>query len=84
VFPTLEDVTDSVGAPFPRNVLVGDHAEKCKAVLRLLTATDREATWWDGKRTKMWPIEVAIEGTRERPVRGDHPVVRSDFGIELA
>lgn len=40
-------------------------------VLSLLASTDREATWWDGKRTEVWTIEVAIEGTRKRPVRGD-------------
>ena len=59
------------------------HAEESETVLGLLASTDCKSAWWDRERTEMRTIEVAIEGTCKRSVRGDYPVVRFDFVVEL-
>jgi hypothetical protein len=83
VFPTLEDIPNRVCTALPGEVLVIKHTEESETVLGFLASTDCKSAWWDRERTKMRTIEVAVESTRKRSVRGDYPVVRFDFVVEL-
>jgi len=62
---------------------VFEHPEEGKPVLGFLPSARSETAWRDRERAEVWTVEVAVEGARERSVRGDHPVVRFDLVVEL-